>query len=73
MIIEGNEIKPDEGMTLTNGEVYSKRVYLGVNDRPENWWEIPDSEVPDPDEPATGDEATAEDYQAALKRLGVNV
>ena len=73
MIIEDNVITPDDGMTLTNGEVYSKRVYLGVNDRPENWWEIPDSEVPDPDEPATGDEATAEDYQAALKRLGVEV
>lgn len=73
MIIDGNVITPDEGMTLTNGEVYSKRVYLGVNDRPENWWEIPDSEVPDPDEPATGDETTEEDYQAALKRLGVDV
>lgn len=73
MIIVGNIITPDEGMTLTNGEVYSKRVYLGVNDRPENWWEITDSEVPDPDEPVTGDEATAEDYQAALKRLGVEV
>lgn len=73
MIIEGNVITPDEGMTLTNGEVYSKRIHLGVNDSPENWWEIPDSEVPDPDEPATGDEATAEDYQAALKRLGVEV
>ena len=33
-----------EGMTLTNGEVYGKNVYLGVNDKPENWYEITDEE-----------------------------
>lgn len=37
---------PAEGYTLTNGEVYSKKVYLGINDSPENWWEIPDEDVP---------------------------
>ena len=35
-----------DGMTLTNGEIYSKQVYLGIHDSPENWREIPDSEVP---------------------------
>ena len=40
-------IEPEEGYTLTNGESYSKKVYLGVNDSPENWHEIPDSEVPE--------------------------
>ena len=34
-------LEPDEGMVLTNGETCSTRVYLGVNDRPENWWEVP--------------------------------
>ena len=32
------------GMTLTDGETYSKTVYLP--DEAENWQEIPDSEVP---------------------------
>ena len=34
-----------DGMVLTNGEIYSDKVYLGVNDTPENWHEIPDGEV----------------------------
>ena len=34
-------------MTLTNGETYSKMVYLGIHDSPENWHEIPDEEVPE--------------------------
>lgn len=46
--IELKEIKADEGMVLTNGTAYSDVggcVYLGVNDSPENWREIPESEV----------------------------
>lgn len=39
-------LEPDEGYTLTNGEVYTKMAYLGVNDSPENWHEIPDEDVP---------------------------
>ena len=34
-----------EGMTLTNGEVFGKEVYLGRNDSPENWYEITDEEA----------------------------
>ena len=34
------------GFTLTNGENYGKKVYLGANDAPENWREIPDAEAP---------------------------
>ena len=33
-----------EGMTLTNGQAYSKEIYLGKNDKPENWHEITDAE-----------------------------
>lgn len=40
-------LEPEEGYTLTNGETYSKRVYLGVADVPENWHEIPDEDVPE--------------------------
>ena len=43
--IEIRKLTPSEGMTLTNGEVFSKEVYLGKNDSPENWNEIPDSEA----------------------------
>ena len=39
-------LEPSEGYTLTNGETYSKKVYLGKNDFPDNWHEIPDAEVP---------------------------
>ena len=41
-------LEPDEGMILTNGDTYSKRVYLGVNDTPKNWHEIPDIQINDP-------------------------
>ena len=39
------------GMTLTDGESYSKTVYLP--DDAANWAEIPDSEVPDTSEELT--------------------
>lgn len=45
-IIELRKLTASEGMTLTNGEAYGKVIYLSVNDKPENWHEIPDSEVP---------------------------
>ena len=40
-----NKITADEGFVLTNGQgVYSKEIYLGKNDKPENWYEITDYE-----------------------------
>lgn len=39
-------LEADQGMTLTNDITYSKKVYLGINDSPENWHEIKDEEVP---------------------------
>ena len=33
-----------EGYWLTNGEVFGKVVYVGINDKPENWREISDAE-----------------------------
>ena len=45
--IEIITLQADEGMILTNGQTYSKLVYLGINDSPENWYEIPENEVPE--------------------------
>ena len=64
------ELKASEGMTLSNGEVYSKHVYLGVNDSQENWHEIPDSEVPTEEDFPSMEEELA-DAKNALKILGV--
>lgn len=41
---------PAEGMVLNKGDSYSSLVYLGIHDAPENWVEIPESEVPDPED-----------------------
>ena len=38
------KLTASQGHTLTNGEAYGKEVYLGSNDRPENWREIADEE-----------------------------
>lgn len=43
--IELLKLTAAEGMTLTNGEAFGKEVYLGVNDSPENWWEITEEEA----------------------------
>ena len=50
------------GMSLTNGETYSKTVYLP--DEAENWQEIPDSEVPD-----TSEELTTEPQPTLEERV----
>lgn len=33
-----------DGFVLTDGDVYGKEIYLGKNDKPENWHEITDAE-----------------------------
>lgn len=38
------KLTASEGYVLTNGDVYGKEVYLGVNDSAENWHEITDVE-----------------------------
>ena len=47
--IELRKLTANEGMTLTNGETFGKEIYLGINDKPENWSEIFDDEVPHPE------------------------
>ncbi len=41
----------DEGMILTDGDVYSTEVWLGKLDSPENWREITMDEVPEEEAP----------------------
>lgn len=41
---ELRKITASSGMWLTNGEAYGKTIYLGVNDKPENWYEITEEE-----------------------------
>lgn len=43
--IELRKLTASEGMTLTNGEAFGKEVYLGCNDKPENWQEITDEQA----------------------------
>lgn len=43
-------LEPDEGNVLTNGETYSNKVYLGKNDSPSNWQEVPQEDVPKQEE-----------------------
>ena len=56
-----------EGMVYTNGEVYGKEIWLGVNDDPANWHEVPESEMPD----EADADASEADYLSALAKLGV--
>ena len=42
--IELIKITAAEGKVLTNGEAYSKEIYLGINDSIDNWHEITDAE-----------------------------
>lgn len=45
--IELISLEADDGKVLTNGEVYSKQVYLGTLDSPQNWTEISEEDVPE--------------------------
>lgn len=52
--VENNYWIPSEGYKyITNGEVYSEGVYLGINDKPENWHDTneeptePDTDIDD--------------------------
>ena len=42
--IELKKLTAADGMVLTNGVIYSKEIYLGKNDKAENWHEITEAE-----------------------------
>ena len=62
-------IEASDGMTLTNGETYSKKVYLGSLDSVENWQEIPDSEVPEEMGEQTAADTTSKDEYADVGKI----
>lgn len=62
-------LTPADGMYLFDGTTYSQLVYLGKNASPDDWVEV--SEKPEMEE--DDEEATAEDYEAALAEMGVEV
>lgn len=37
-------LTPADGLWITNGEVFSKRVYLGINADPDGWTEATQEE-----------------------------
>lgn len=41
------KLTASEDHVLTNGEVYGKEIYLGINDKVENWYEITAAEYAD--------------------------
>ena len=46
-MVELRILTASEGMVLTNGETYSSvagQVYLGINDKVDNWYEITEEE-----------------------------
>ena len=45
--IEITKLTASVGHILTNGEAYGKEIYLGINDKAENWHEITDAEYAD--------------------------
>ena len=38
------KLTANDGYILTNDEVYGKEIYLGVNDKADNWHEITEEE-----------------------------
>ena len=42
--IELKKLTASNGYVLTNGEAYGKEIYLGVNDKADNWHEITEEE-----------------------------
>lgn len=67
-------IAATEGHILTNGEIYGSIIYLAEGESGEDLHEITLEEYNSLMESEfDSEEATAEDYQAALQKLGVKI
>ena len=64
----------DEGMMLTDGSSFVTTVCLGKEDDGASWYEITEEEAEElMNDESTENKATEADYQAALRRMGVEV
>ena len=63
-------IKANEGFILTNGEIYGTEIWLAEGVDAASFYEIPLAEY---EAMMNGEEATEEDYQNALREVGVKV
>jgi hypothetical protein len=64
-------IEASEGMILTDGHIYGKKIFLAEGVDKSAFYEITEEEynaITD-----TDDVATEEDYQNALKEMGVKI
>lgn len=66
-----NVLIADEGMTLTNGEGFGKKVYLASGADASEWEEITDAEAAE--RKRDMEVAADEDYQRTLLELGVMI
>lgn len=63
-----NEYVPSEGFKyVTNGIIFTTALSIGKNESIDNWHDTND----EPPAPTPEEEPTADDYEAALERLGV--
>lgn len=62
----------DDGMILTDGSLYGKRISIGVDRDPSEFWQITQAEY-DAIMEAEEEPATEEDYQSALSKFGVKL
>jgi hypothetical protein len=64
-------IEATEGMILTDGVTYGTKIFLAVGIDPDSFHEITEEEYNEITN--TEDAATEEDYQNALKEMGVRL
>ncbi len=63
-------LSADDGMMLTDNSSFGSVVRLGKEADESAWYEITAEEA---DKRMNGEEATEEDYQSALREMGVKV
>lgn len=72
--MERTVLHADEGMMLTNGELFGKVIYLAEGESAEGYTQIPEAEYLQLIENGVSkDEATEADYQSALSEFGVKI
>ncbi len=69
-----NVLIAKDGMVYTDGSTYGETIVLGKGDDGSKWYEITAEEAEERmNREPTEDEATEADYQAELRRLGVEL